>query len=115
MSLLEKEFARRDADGVETRPETRLVWSLEGLTTSDKHALRIRFGMTDKQPTDWSGNLVLNEGKVESIRGWRWAAGDSADGDTFTVATRRPQAQSLRKASNPGRRAGTCRRHERLG
>src|SRR5438034_10527618 len=44
MSLLEKEFARRDADGVDTRPETRLVWSLEGLTTSDKHALRIRFG-----------------------------------------------------------------------
>jgi hypothetical protein len=44
MALLEKEFARRDVDGVETRPETRLVWSLEGLTTSDKHALRVRFG-----------------------------------------------------------------------
>ena len=31
-------------------------------------ALRIRFGMKDKQPTDWSGTLTPSAGKVESIR-----------------------------------------------
>ncbi len=61
---------------------------------NDSIGLRIRFGMKDKEGTDWSGKLSLSEGKVASIRGWRWAAGDSAEGDSWTVATRRAPVQS---------------------
>src|SRR5688572_4761815 len=57
-------------------------------------ALRIRFGMKDKQGTDWSGTLTPSAGKVESIRGWRWSGDDSGEGNAFTVATRRAQPQS---------------------
>jgi hypothetical protein len=61
---------------------------------ADSVALRIRFGMKDPEGQDWSGKLELSEGKVESIRGWRWMAGDVASGNEFTVATRRGTPQS---------------------
>ena len=50
--------------------------------------------MKDKEPTDWSGTLTPSSGKVESIRGWRWAGNDGAEGNAFAVATRRPQAHN---------------------
>ncbi|HVJ66912.1 MAG TPA: hypothetical protein VM510_02950, partial [Caulifigura sp.] len=48
---------------------------------SDAVTLRIRFGMKDQKPSDWSGSLTPSVGKVESIHGWRWGDGDSADGE----------------------------------
>ena len=57
-------------------------------------ALRIRVGLKDKEATDWSGKLALSEGNVEAIRGWRWMAGDGAEGNEFTLSTRRKQAQN---------------------
>jgi hypothetical protein len=57
-------------------------------------SLRIRFGMKDQKPTDWSGSLTPSAGKVEDIRGWRWGAGDSADGNRWTAKTRRQQPQN---------------------
>ena len=56
--------------------------------------LRIRFGMKDKEPTDWSGKLVAGAAKVEDIRGWRWMDGDSAEGSSWTVRTRRSTPQN---------------------
>src|SRR4051812_31982575 len=61
---------------------------------SELVTLRIRFGMKDQDNTDWSGTLALSSGKVESIRGWRWMPGDKAEGNAFTVMTRRQAAQS---------------------
>ncbi|MEO7155925.1 MAG: hypothetical protein ABI039_00100 [Vicinamibacterales bacterium] len=55
--------------------------------------LRVRFGMKDKEPSTWDGKLDLSEGKVESFRGWRWTPGDTSDGASWTVATRRGPAQ----------------------
>src|SRR2546426_597792 len=52
---------------------------------ADTIALRIRFGMKDKDTTDWSGQLHLSQGKVESMRGWRWMQGDKSAGNSFTV------------------------------
>ena len=57
-------------------------------------SFRVRFGMKDKDGQDWSGKLSLTEGSVQSIRGWRWVAGDKSDGATWTIGTRRPAAQS---------------------
>src|SRR5829696_4709794 len=72
--------------------------------SADRVALRIRFGMKDKTETDWSGKLTPSDGTVEQIRGWRWSAGDSAEGDSFTVATRRgtPQSAAERKRAQAG-------------
>ena len=62
--------------------------------TAGPVALRVRFGMKDKEPTDWSGKVeVSGGGKVESIRGVRWMPGDHAEGNSFVVNTRRQQAQ----------------------
>ncbi|MEA2736253.1 MAG: hypothetical protein QOE14_2704, partial [Humisphaera sp.] len=61
---------------------------------SERVALRIRFGLKDREATDWSGKLALSEGSVEAIRGWRWMEGDSASGDSFTISTRRAGAQN---------------------
>ncbi len=65
----------------------------------DRVTLRIRFGLKDQEPTDWSGKLVVDSGSVESIRGWRWLQNDSADGNVWSVRTRRknPQGTADRK------------------
>src|SRR5688500_5889318 len=60
----------------------------------DRVALRIRFGMNATEAADWSGKIDTSKGKVESIRGWRWMQGDTAERNTFTVNTRRGQPQS---------------------
>ena len=77
---------------------------------TDATALRVRFGLTDREPTDWSGKIdVAGGGRVTSIRGVRWMAGDSADGGAFTVATRRQPMQSAadrRRVAEGGRSAG---------
>src|SRR5262249_8729409 len=70
----------------------------------DAVGFRVRLGLKDTEPTDWSGEVKVSAGKVLSIRGWRWAAGDSAKGSTWTTTTRRqtPQnaAQQARQAAN---------------
>lgn len=60
----------------------------------DRVTLRIRFGMKDQEPTDWSGKLIAGSGKVEAIRGWRWVQNDSAEANTWSVRTRRGTPQS---------------------
>jgi hypothetical protein len=64
------------------------------LAEEDCITLQIRFGMKDQQPTDWSGKLVVEAGRVESIRGWRWMQNDSAEDNGWTVRTRRKSPQS---------------------
>lgn len=66
--------------------------------------LRIRFGMKDKEPTDWSGKLETSRGKVESITGWKWAQNDSSNGNSWTARTRRatPQNAEQRKRVQAG-------------
>lgn len=70
----------------------------------ERVTLRIRFGMRDQQPTDWSGKLVVPAGEVESIRGVRWMQRDSAEGNTWNVRTRRrnPQGTADRKRLEAG-------------
>jgi hypothetical protein len=57
-------------------------------------SLRVRFGVKDKEGQDWSGKMELSEGSVQSTRGWRWMPGDHANGNEWTIATRRGAAQS---------------------
>jgi hypothetical protein len=64
-------------------------------------AFRIRLGLKDAEPSDWSGTAEVSPGKVESIRGWRWAQGDNSNGSNFTVRTRR---QALQGQNNKGKK-----------
>ena len=50
---------------------------------------RIRLGMKDADPTDWSGEAAVSSGRVISIHGWRWAQGDKSKANTWTITTRR--------------------------
>ncbi len=70
----------------------------------DRVTLRIRFGMKDQDPTDWSGKLVVGSGKVETIRGWRWMQNDSAEGNTWSVThATQASAEFGRSEANRGR------------
>ncbi len=44
------------------------------------HSFRVLFGLTDQQPTDWSGTLEVAEGKVTALAGWRFEAKDAVEG-----------------------------------
>ncbi|MBM4080240.1 MAG: hypothetical protein FJ278_11120, partial [Planctomycetes bacterium] len=60
--------------------------------------LRVRFGMKDQEPTDWSGTIAVTPGRVLDIRGWRWTPADFAEGNAWTVQTRRlPPMDSVQR------------------
>ena len=42
-------------------------------------SFRIMLGITDKAPASWDGSVAVTPGDVASIRGWRFADGDSVD------------------------------------
>ena len=71
-----------------------VLLSITAAAQADDVALRVRFGLKDKEGQDWNGKLDLSEGAVKSMRGWHWMPGDHASGNEFTVATRRGAAQS---------------------
>ena len=68
--------------------------SMAAAAGPDAVTIRFRFGMKDQDGIDWSGKLSVSSGKVESIHGWRWMPGDHADGNEFTVHTRRQAPQT---------------------
>ena len=70
-----------------------VVGAAPAAAADDLVTLRIRFGSRDQQPTDWSGQLSPAAGSVVSIRGWRWMQDDAADGNSWSVRTRRKPAQ----------------------
>jgi hypothetical protein len=56
--------------------------------------LLVRLGIGDREPTAWDGKITVTPGDVKRIEGWRFMAGDAADGAHFTVSTRRLPMQS---------------------
>jgi hypothetical protein len=71
--------------------------------------VRIRFGLTDKEATEWDGSVSVSPGKVVALSGWRFEQGDQASGTTgWQAATRgavdtRTNAQKAKAkaAANP--------------
>ncbi len=61
----------------------------------------IRFGHTDRQPSNWDGSLSLSSGKITSLEGWRFENADSVISESAWKADTR--ALSVRKArgNNP--------------
>lgn len=50
--------------------------------------LLFHFGVTDVEPTDWSGEIAVQPGQILSLTGWRFGAKDSVEGNRFFVRTR---------------------------
>lgn len=63
--------------------------------------LRFRFGLNDKEATDWSGTVAVEPGKVVLISGWRFAQQDKVDGTQGWSCRTRPQAPAQRRGNNP--------------
>ena len=49
---------------------------------TSQQSFRVTFGFGDKEPTDWSGGVSVNEGAVQSLTGWRFQDRDRVDGST---------------------------------
>ncbi|MFM8890996.1 MAG: hypothetical protein ACKOTB_05100 [Planctomycetia bacterium] len=60
---------------------------------AEEAGVRIRFGLTDEGPTDWSGTGEVSPGSVTHIGGWRFAKGDSVDGVKGWTTKTRPLGQ----------------------
>ncbi len=68
--------------------------------------IRIRFGLTDREPTKWDGSITVSPGKVERIDGWRFQATDQTEGTSGWRASTRQL--TVRRSNNP-KKAGKGR------
>lgn len=61
----------------------------------DGMAFRILFGLLDKEPSSWNGQVTVASGKVLNIQGWRFSGNDSTNGESeWRLSTRRGLAPS---------------------
>jgi hypothetical protein len=78
--------------------------SLDGFAS--ELGIRIRFGLTDKEPKKWDGSISVSPGKIERIDGWRFQDGDQVEGITGWKASTRPLTV---RRSNNAKKAGKGR------
>ncbi|MEQ1859966.1 MAG: DUF3604 domain-containing protein [Chthoniobacteraceae bacterium] len=84
--------------------KTSLALALLLTTTAlaDDIGIKLRFGIKDKEATDWSGTVAVAPGSVTLISGWRFAQQDKADSVTGWTCRTRPQvADNKRRSNNP--------------
>src|SRR5438552_16446674 len=65
-------------------------------TAAAEVGVRVRFGLTDKEPETWNGTVSVKPGKVAALSGWRFEQGDHANGTESWVASTRPVVVALR-------------------
>lgn len=61
---------------------------------TDEVGVRLRFGLTDKEPQTWDGTVNVKPGKVSVISGWRFEQSDHANGTEGWIASTRPAADN---------------------
>src|SRR5580700_6120154 len=74
-------------------------------TETPTYTFRITLGLTDKEPTDWSGKVIVAGGEVVNLTGWRFEGKDKIeDKSRWKCSTHRfitPEARyPLNTASN---------------
>jgi hypothetical protein len=77
---------------------TDTVRSQESKSAAESRAtVRIRFGITDTQPSKWDGTISAAGGEIASVRHWRPRPGDRIEGDSrFAIETRKGMAYAKR-------------------
>jgi len=69
---------------------------------ADDIGVKLRFGLNDKEATDWSGTVTVSPGGVALIGGWRFAQQDKADGIAgWSCRTRPTTLPNNRRSNNP--------------
>src|SRR5450432_714610 len=69
---------------------------------ADDIGVKLRFGVNDKEATDWSGTVSVDPGTVTLIGGWRFAQQDKVDGMTgWSCRTRPSTLNNQRRSNNP--------------
>src|SRR5215471_7441663 len=79
------------------------LWALLAFSVSipglaSEIGVRIRFGLTDKEPKKWDGTISVAPGKIERIDGWRFEDGDQVEGANGWKASTRPL--TVRRSNN---------------
>ncbi len=72
-------------------------------TGADEVGVRIRFGLTDTEPSKWDGSVSVSPGRIERIDGWRFQDGDRVLGTHGWQASTRPL--TVRRSNNPQKTA----------
>gem|GEM_PF-5633390 len=63
------------------------AFSLEPLTTKAV-GLHLIFGVTDREPTNWSGEISVSPGRLLALWGWRLGAKMTVEGNRFFIRLR---------------------------
>ena len=61
--------------------------ALQGSAVAEDHAFRIRFGLTDTEPTAWDGSVNVSGGRVVALRSWRPRAADEIAAASWKLST----------------------------
>lgn len=88
----------------------RLAWLWVGMFTcstalAEDIGVRIRLGVTDKQPTRWDGSASVTGGKIAEINGWRFEQGDKVTGPDSWQASTRQSSEGLRNNAKASKKA----------
>ncbi len=71
---------------------------------ADDIGIKVRFGLEDKEATDWSGTVTVTPGSVTLIGGWRFIQQDKVDGTTgWSCRTRPTTVENQRRSNNPNK------------
>jgi hypothetical protein len=66
-----------------------LVLAAASAACAGEAGVRIRFGLTDREPENWSGTVSVKPGRVVELSGWRFELTDRANGtEGWTASTR---------------------------
>jgi hypothetical protein len=65
-----------------------------GAATEPETTLFIRFGISDRQATEWNGSIAVSPGTVSRLEPWRFAQQDAISEASWTASTRRLPAQT---------------------
>ena len=57
------------------------------LAQAEEHTFRIRFGLTDFEPTAWDGSVTVSGGRVASLRSWRPRGADEVGASSWKLST----------------------------
>ncbi len=91
-----------------------MIFWLAGINQlqSEEMGVRIRFGLSDTRPTDWSGTVAVSPGRVTHIGGWRFNRTDQINGVEGWKASTHPVAVQGRGNNQARAQAGARRRNQ---
>ncbi len=57
------------------------------VASAELHAFRVRFGLTDREPTAWDGSVTVAGGRLAGLRSWRPRAADEIGETSWKLST----------------------------